>query len=67
MTDKFWHTREDDLPLNRPELLELIPVKVLKAFYVKGTVVNVGEVVEIERHLGLSLQSLGKCEIVTEL
>jgi len=48
MTDKFLHTREDDLPINRPELMALVPVKVLKAFYVKGEVVKVGETVTKE-------------------
>lgn len=64
MNSLAWHTREDDLPINRPELLELIPVRVLKAFYVRGKLISIGEIIKIERHLATSLQALHKVEIL---
>jgi hypothetical protein len=49
---------------NPPELLKATRCKVLRSFYLKGCPVDVGATVELERHDALSLQALGKVEIL---
>lgn len=68
MTEKFWHIREDDLPLNRPELMAATKVRVLKAtFCIKGKCVALDSIITLPLHDALSLKAAGKVQLVNEL
>lgn len=51
-------------PHNDPKLFEPVTVRVLRAFCVKGTRCEAASIVCIERSLALSLQAIGKCELI---
>ena len=52
-------------PKNDPRLLELVRCRALKTFYVGGgKLAAPGDVVQITRHDALSMQALGKVEII---
>jgi hypothetical protein len=51
-------------PRNDPALLAPTRVRVLKPFRLKGEPVAVGQIVTLERHDALSLQALGRCELM---
>lgn len=53
------------LPTNSAHLLEKVRVKVLKPFGLGGGKrAEPGEVVQVERHLAVSMQAINKCEII---
>ncbi len=49
---------------NPEHLLELVSVRILKPFMVKGKRVEVGEVVRLQRHDAESMMALKKCQPV---
>jgi hypothetical protein len=51
---------------NPPELLELVPVRVLRAFCVGGQRMEPGATVKLARHDAVSLAAIGKAELVPE-
>jgi len=64
-----WTTREPrlphhDMPRNNPWLFELVEVRVLRAFFNHGKRIDPGKLVELERHLALSLAATKKVELL---
>lgn len=53
------------LPKNPPHLTELVKVRVRKPFgLASGEVAEAGAIVELQRHDALSMQALGRVEIL---
>jgi hypothetical protein len=52
------------VPKNDPRLRELVRVRVRRPFRVKGAVVAVGDVVELERHDAESLAAAGRVRLL---
>jgi len=51
-------------PRNDPKLFERIKVRIIKSFFVAGKVVEVGQRIELARHDALSMQAIGRVEIL---
>jgi len=67
-TPMNWTTREPrlphhEMPRNNPRLFELVQVRVLRAFCIRGERIEPGKLVELERHLAESLASIGKVQL----
>jgi hypothetical protein len=50
------------LPRNEPELLKPVRIRVLKAFYVRGRPLAVGEVATVEAHVARDAVALKRAE-----
>jgi hypothetical protein len=50
--------------LNPPELTKLVGCRVLRPFFVGGVARQAGETVELQRHDALSMEAIGKLEIL---
>lgn len=51
---------------NDPALLALVPVQILRPFCLRGRRCEVGTTAQIERALALSLQAIGKCQLLDD-
>lgn len=51
-------------PKNDPKLLEPVKVRVRRPFWVGGKEAKIGDQVKLARHDALSLQAIGKVEIL---
>jgi len=51
-------------PPNDPRLFEMIKVRALRPFCVRGRRIEIGEAVHVERHVAESLAAVGRCKFV---
>lgn len=63
-TNRFAGVDLAPAPRNDPKLLALVAVRCKRPFWLKGKPVAVGAVVQLQRHDALSLQAIGKVEIL---